>query len=81
MLQFICLIILGFMFGCGGQGSGVAPSAPAPPAISIVIDNQSVLKYGQQVSSINGWNVSIDHSDPVETVNLANGWTVEVLHE
>lgn len=71
-----------FLLGCGGQGSGNAPSAivvPRPPGSGI--GSEGIFKYGQTASTTNGWTITFDHTDPVETVNLANGWTVEVLHE
>lgn len=66
--------------GCKNQSEGVAPSAPValtPPASSA---SSVHMKYGEtQIAG--GWEVSLDTSDPVETIEMANGWTVEVVYE
>lgn len=68
--------------GCKNQSEGLAPSAPLLPGGGGLPPSsmQAQMKYGEtQVAS--GWEISLDTSDPVETIELANGWTVEVVHE
>ena len=67
--------------GCKNQSEGLAPSTPLPqsPPTS-PSTTQSHMKYGE-TQTVSGWEVSLDTSDPVEAIQLANGWTVEVVHE
>lgn len=70
------------MLGCGGQGGGIAPSVPlAPHPPGSGSNSEGILKYGQTLTTTSGWSVTVDNADPVEIVELANGWTVEVLSE
>lgn len=78
------LIISTILVGCGGQSGGLAPSksadAPSLTAITDVSDSSNI-KFGKIVTSTNGWEMSIDTTDPVEEVTLASGWNVEVKYE
>ena len=69
--------------GCKNQSEGLAPSAPLPPGgggPTSPSTTQSHMKYGE-TQTVSGWEVSLDTSEPVEAIQLANGWTVEVMHE
>ena len=50
-----------------------------PPVADI--SYESYLKYGEINTIANGWEISIDTTDPVETRALVNGWTAEVKHK
>ena len=87
-LKFIALLYFLFTTACGGQSGGYAPggtapggTAPvaAPPAADTSGDN--LFKYGQITTTSGGWEASIDTTDPVEEITLANGWTIEVKNE
>gem|GEM_PF-5270253 len=89
-IQWSIYLLVGLILvGCGGQSGGVAPSngvpqgppAANPPEPIIADDTMSNYKYGEVVSSINGWEASMDTTDPVENVTIANGWQVEVKYE
>ena len=69
--------------GCGGQSGGLAPSKGADDLSAVIADvsNESSIKYGESVTLTNGWDMSIDTTDPVEEVTLASGWNVEVKYE
>lgn len=41
----------------------------------------SHFKYGETVLTDNQWEVSFDASEPIEFIQLSNGWSVEVKHE
>ena len=81
LLTFMYMFVL---LSCQGNPGGNAPSqggdAPTSPP-NLPSYDQSQLKFGETVSSTNGWEVSLDTSDSVETIQLANGWTVEVLND
>ncbi len=81
--QVMVILIASTLFvGCGGQSGGLAPSRDILPTLPITdVSGDSNLKYGESVSSINGWEVSIDTTDPIEEVTLANSWNVEVKYE
>lgn len=72
-----------FLFGCGGQSGGLAPSnISLLPITTTDVSNDSTIKYGESVALTNGWEMSIDTTDPVEQVVLvASGWSVEVKYE
>lgn len=63
-----------------GQTEGFAP-ATTPFVAPTDISAQSNLKFGESNTSANGWEISLDTTDPVEEVLLANGWNVEVKYE
>lgn len=66
--------------GCKNQPEGLAPSSPSgviPPDSKVIATH---MKYGE-TQLAGGWEISLDTSDSVETIELANGWTVEVVHE
>lgn len=65
---------------CGGQTGGFAP-ATLPLATHTDISEQSNLKFGESNTSASNWEVSLDTTDPVEEILLANGWNVEVRFE
>lgn len=65
---------------CGGQSGGFAPTTT--PFVTLTdISAQSNFKFGESNTSSGGWEMSIDTTDPVEEVLLANGWNVEVKFE
>lgn len=66
---------------CGGQSGGFAPTATSPFENPIDVSAQSNFKFGESNTSSNGWEMSIDTTDPVNEVLLANGWNVEVRFE
>lgn len=71
------------LMGCKGAGfdSGFAPGAITHPPPATTTTSTNHVKYGQTVTTSNGWQVSNDNSDPVEQKTLSNGWTVEVKYE
>ena len=70
------------LVGCGGQTGGLAPSKNETPVTLITdISSGSNFKFGETVDLINGWEMSIDTTDPVEEIVLANSWSVEVKYE
>ena len=82
----IGLVLFSVLISSCGQPGGSAPSAPPPvptptPPIPSTPVSSAILKNGESVTTSGGWTVSFDSTDPVETSVLANGWTVEVLHE
>ncbi len=83
ILKLITALIIGAMLtACGGQSGGVAPSPVLnnPPAAVIDVTYEAHMKFGKN-QTVNGWQVSLDTTDPVETITLANGWNVEVADE
>jgi hypothetical protein len=67
--------------GCKNQSEGLAPSTQLPPdGGGPTSSMQTQMKFGE-TQFASGWEVSLDTADPVETIELANGWTVEVMHE
>ena len=79
--KIIFISIFGFICtGCGGQSGG---NAPSPQVVPPVVDTsiESNFKFGETVSASSGWEVSVDTTDPVENVTLANGWAIEVKYE
>ena len=70
--------------GCKNQAEGIAPSTPAPPVLdnpsNPSLTDQSVMKHGE-TQTVNSWEITLDTSDSVENIELANGWTVEVVYE
>jgi hypothetical protein len=83
-IDFIGLILITTLFtACGSQKSDLTPSKnlkqPIPPVADI--SYESYMKYGELKTIANGWEISIDTTDPVETRALVNGWTAEVKHK
>ena len=73
----LLLFIFGFVCaGCGGQGSGNAPGPQAVPP-----STESNFKYGETVTDASGWEASLDTTDPIEEITLANGWSLEVRND
>lgn len=80
LLIFISAI---FLVACSGQSGGVAPSNQTVPTVTPPNDESLVLnrfKYGE-VTTNNGWEITFDSTDPVETTSLPNGWQVQVRYE
>lgn len=84
MVKVLLLISSLFLVtACGGQSGGLAPSkeqqdTPAPIAD---ISYESSIKYAETQTTSNGWEITMDTTDPVEDVALGNGWNVEVRYE
>ena len=82
-MKLIALLALLVLTACGGQDGGFAPGGTAPgvlpPAADTAGDN--LFKYGQITTTSGGWEASIDTTDPIEEITLANGWTIEVKNE
>ena len=70
------------LYSCGGQGSGFAPG-PAPVADPAIggASADNTFKLGETVTTSTGWEASLDTTDPVQQLVMANGWTVEVKNE
>lgn len=83
LLKFIAFLSFVFMAACGGQSGGYAPGAPDSPVPPPVVDTSgdSLFKYGQIITTAGGWEATLDTTDPVEEITLANGWTIEVKNE
>lgn len=84
MLKILLLIsTLFFITACGGQSGGLAPSKDQnqPTAPIADISYESNFRFAESKTTGNGWEVTLDTTDPVEHVALGNGWTVEVMHE
>lgn len=81
MLKVLTMIPIFFLMACSGPGadSGFAPGAAAVVPVTTTSSNH--LKYGEMVTTSNGWQVAHDNTDPVEQKTLSNGWTVEVKYE
>lgn len=78
IIALFCLLTA----ACGGQSGGFAPvTSPFITETIIDISAQSNFKFGETNNSTNSWEMSIDTTDPVEEVLLANGWNVEVKFE
>ena len=76
IIALFCLLTA----ACGGQSGGFAPVTS--PFITVTdISAQSNFKFGESNTSTNGWEISIDTTDPVEEVLLASGWNLEVRFE
>lgn len=76
IIALFCLLTA----ACGGQPDGFAPTTS--PFISVTdISDQSNFKFGESNTSSNGWEMSIDTTDPVKEVLLASGWSFEVRFE
>lgn len=75
-LLLLILTLSTIFVNCGTQSGGLAPSK-----YDDIPSTESSIKYGESLVSANGWEISIDTTDPVEGVALANGWSVEVKHE
>lgn len=76
-INLLFILIFGFVCaGCGGQGGGDAPSPQLVPP-----STESYFKYGETVADASGWEASLDTTDPVEEVTLANGWSLEVRND
>ncbi len=75
----ICVLIV----GCQQPDQSFAPSDPDPyfPEIPDPQGNTSTIKYGQTITTMNGWKASLDTADFVQPQTLPNGWTVEVKYE
>lgn len=76
IIALFCLLIA----ACGGQSGGFAPTT-TPFVAFTDISAESNFKFGESNISTNGWELSIDTTDPVEEVLLASGWNVEVRFE
>jgi hypothetical protein len=81
---FIGLILITTFFtACGSQNSDLTPSKnlkqPIPPIADI--SYESYMKYGEKKTIANGWEMSMNTTDPVERIALENGWTAEVKHK
>lgn len=74
-----------FISGCSGPGAETefAPGTilNPSPVTSPVTSSTNHVKYGETVTTTNGWNISADTTDPVEKKTLPNGWTIEVKYE
>lgn len=83
MLKFLLIISLFFLVACSGPGadSGFAPGVVTTPVTLPAATPLNHIKYGELVTTSNGWIVSNDSADPVEHKTLSNGWTVEVKYE
>ena len=77
-LMFIAFLC--FLESCGAP-SGNAPSTPVPTPSPSTTVYETFPKFGETKSTSLGWEVTADTSDSIETKTLANGWTIEVLHE
>lgn len=76
IIALLCLLTA----ACGGQSGGFAPTTT--PFVTLTdISEQSNFKFGESNTTSNGWEMSLDTTDPVEEVLLANGWNVEVRFE
>ena len=83
-LKFIALLSLLVLTACGGQSGGFAPGGTPPvvvPPPVVDVSGDHLFKYGQITTTTGGWEASIDTTDPVEEITLANGWTIEVKNE
>lgn len=79
-IKIFILITSLILAGCGGAGNGFAPSNIVnSPTNFADVSKESNFKYGESSSSSNGWEMSIDTTDPVQEIVLANGWNVEVM--
>lgn len=74
-----------FIASCSGPGaeSEFAPGTilNPSPVTSPVTSSTNHVKYGESVTTTNGWNVSADTTDSVEKKTLPNGWTIEAKYE
>ncbi len=66
---------------CGGQTGGFAPVSILPEPVKADISLQSTLKFGESAANTNNWEISLDTTDSVENITLANGWSMEVKYE
>ncbi len=84
-INFIYLIFISALFtACGGQRNDLEPSKDKSLPIAPISDisYESHMKYGEEkTTTANGWNVSIDTTDPVKNITTGNGWTAEVKHK
>lgn len=83
MLKILLIIPFLFLVACSGPGadSGFAPGTAITPVELPTLTPDSHVKYGEVVTTQNGWQVANDNTDPVEQKTLPNGWTVEVKYE
>lgn len=80
---FLLITSAAFLASCGGHDTGHAPSNQTLPTVTPPNDESLVLnrfKYGE-VTINNGWEISFDSADPIETTSLPNGWQVQVRYE
>lgn len=76
LITLFCLLTA----ACGGQSGGFAPTT-TPFETLTDISAESNFKFGETNLPGNGWEISLDTTDPVEEVLLASGWNVEVRFE
>lgn len=85
MLRFLLVISFSFLFlvACTDSGAdlGFAPSAAVQPVTLPTTITTNHVKYGEVVTTGNGWTVSNDNTDSVEQKTLASGWKVQVKYE
>lgn len=83
MFKFFLTLPILFLVACTGPGAGLgfAPGAVTNPVAMPTTTSKNHIKYGEIVTTSNGWEVASDDTDPVEQKTLSNGWTVEVKYE
>lgn len=84
LLKILLGLILSMLLSaCGGQSGGLAPSKESVNTPNPIADisYESNIKFAETQNTGNGWEVTLDTTDPVESVALGNGWNVEVRYE
>jgi hypothetical protein len=80
MRNLAILFFIGFLMSSWSQrGVGVAPSLPSEYTRKNI---ESInYKNGQMVVDQNGWQATLDTTDPVNHQTTSNGWIIEVKYE
>ncbi len=78
--KILYLILSLLVVSCSQSSDGFAPTETTlPPIIEPTNDNN--FKYGETVTTSGGWEASLDTTDSINDINIANGWVVEVKYE
>ncbi len=81
-LNWLLGLVILFLFSCQPPATnGFAPGVLQPDTLPTPASGGNYIKYGEAVTTSNGWVVNYDSADSIEHTNLPNGWTIEVKYE
>lgn len=76
----VMILMMSTFLSCSRQEDGFAPSTPKPD-MDQTISQQINYKNGETIINQNGWEATLDTTDPVERQLTTNGWMIEVKYE